>query len=270
MVDEDLARPVDDAPRHRDPVRVDLPDQPSADADERPRLLVRVPAGLEGDVDLHAGRAARLRERRHAEAVEQHAHVPRHRQDVVVGVGLERVEVEEQVVGVRRVLAARVQRVHLDAAEVRDEQQRREVVDDEVVDHAGLRVLAQHAAAADPVGRVRRRRLLVEEAAREAVGHPLHRERASLEVGQDERRHVAVVRDEVAFRVALLGPVRLVQVRQTELASVDVDPPRVAVASGLERFGHLDGERLAAAAALARWHTGDASCRSSERSRRRS
>ena len=46
-------------------------------------------------------------------------------EDVFVGVRLERIEVEEQVVGMRDVLAPGMQRMHLDAAEVRDVEQRR-------------------------------------------------------------------------------------------------------------------------------------------------
>src|SRR3712207_6888816 len=42
----------------------------------------------------------------------------------------------------------------------------------------------------------------------------LHDERAVLEVGQDDGRDLVVVPDEVALRVAVLGPVGALQVRQ--------------------------------------------------------
>ena len=42
------------------------------------------------------------------------------REDVLVSVGLERIEIEEQVVGVLDVITPGMQRVHLDAAEVGD------------------------------------------------------------------------------------------------------------------------------------------------------
>ena len=80
--------------------------------------------------------------------VEQHLDVTGHGQDVLVRVRLERIEVEEEVVGMRHVVAARVERVHLDAAEVGHVEQRGRVVDREVVDAVRLRVLGQDRASA--------------------------------------------------------------------------------------------------------------------------
>ncbi len=101
---------------------------------------------------------------------------------VLVGVRLEGIQVEEEVVGVPDGLARRVERMHLDRTQVGDEQQRRQVIDGEVVDLSGLRVLGIDRAPVDPVRRVHRCRLLVEGVPRDAVGHPLHRERPPLEV----------------------------------------------------------------------------------------
>ena len=110
--------------------------------------------------------------------------------------------------------AARVERVHLDAAEVRHVQQRGEVVRHEVGDEALAGVLARHGAARDPIRGVGRRGLLVEEGAGDAVGHPLHRERPLAQVREDELGDVEVVGEDVALRVALLGPEDLVEVGQ--------------------------------------------------------
>ena len=63
-------------------------------------------------------------------------------------------------------------------------------------------------------------RLLLEEVlALPAVGIALHRERASSEVRDEHLGDVAVVRDQVALRDPLVGPERLVQIRQAELAA---------------------------------------------------
>ena len=105
VVDEDLPGAVGDAPGHGDLVRVRLLDQPPAGADEGASLRVRVRALLQGDVDLQAGRAARLREPRHAQLLQQHLDVPGHAEHVVVGVRRERVQIEEQVIRMLDVLA---------------------------------------------------------------------------------------------------------------------------------------------------------------------
>src|SRR3990170_2018584 len=117
-----------------------------------------------------------------------------------------------------------MERVHLDAAQVRHVQQRRQVVHHQVTDHPALAVLAPHRAARDPLRRVRGRGLLVEVRAGDPVGHPLHRERA---VGQ---------------------------VRQAELAPLHLQPPGVAALLGPERRRELDGERAVAGASLPRRH----------------
>src|SRR6266516_7507550 len=134
--------------------------------------------------------------------------------------------------------------MELDAAQVHDEQRPGIVVDGHVVDHARLRVLGQDLAAADPVGDVRWRRLLVEMRTGDAVWHPLHRERPAGEVRDDELGDVEVVRDQIAIRVALVGPEHLVEVRKPELAALDLEPPGVPVPAGGEGPRHIEREGL--------------------------
>ena len=172
--------------------------------------------------------------------------MPSDREDVLVRVGLERIEVEEEVVGMLHVLATGMERVHLDAAQVDDVEQGGRVVDDQVIDHSGLRVLRQHLAAMDPLRRVRGCGLLVEERAFRAVRHAFHRQRASVEVGADQVGHVPVVREEVSLRVLLLRPEDLVQVGEAQVPPVDLDPPGVAVLACLELLRELEHEGRAA------------------------
>jgi hypothetical protein len=174
--------------------------------------------------------------------VEQHLHVARDREDVLVGVGRERVQIEEEVVGMLDVLAPRMQRVHLDAAEVGDVQHRGRVVHDEVVDHPGLGILREDLAAMDPVRRVGRRGLLVEERALGAVRHPLHREGTPAEMGTDQVGHVRVVRDQVSLRVPLGRPEDLREVRQPQVPAIHLHEPGVALLPGVERDGEVHRE----------------------------
>lgn len=243
VVDEDLPGAFLDPPAHRHAVGVDAADHPPDGADEGPDRAVR-PAGFERHEDLEAGRPARLRVRPQPERLERRVDVARDREDVVERDRFEGVEVEEQVVGSREARAPGVERVHLDAAEVRGEQEGREVVDRHVVDRAVARVIAFDEAAVDPRRRLGRDALLVEEGAGDAVGHPLHRERPAGEVREDPGRGVPVVGEEVALRVALLGPEDLVEVREAHLPPVGLDPPCVAPALGGDRLGERGGEGL--------------------------
>ena len=244
VVDEDLPGAVGDLPRHRHPVGVGLLDHPARRADERAHGVVRVGAAQDRDEDLETGGTARLGERRQPQLVEQHLDVPSHREHVLVRVRLERVEVEEQVVRMRDVAAACVQRVELDAAQVGDVEQSGGVVDREVVDLALLRIVALDHASSEPVRRVRGRRLLVEGLAVDAVGHPLHRERMVGQVRHDQLADVEVVVQQVALGVALVGPEDLREVGQAKLATVHLEPPRIAVAPRLDRPRHRHGERF--------------------------
>ena len=55
---------------------------------------------------------------------------------------------------------------------------------------------------------------------------------------------VEVEGEQVALRVALVRPEDLREVGQAEFAAVDLEPPRVAVATSLEGSRHLDRERF--------------------------
>ena len=57
-------------------------------------------------------------------------------------------------------------------------------------------------------------------------------------------RHVEVVGDQVALRVALVGPEDLVEVREAELAVVHLQPPRVAVLAHVQGLRELHRERV--------------------------
>jgi hypothetical protein len=177
VVDEHLARAPLDLPEHGRAIGIGPIDHPADLPDQVANLLVAV-AGLDRHVDLHAGRAAGLRVADQAERVERDLHVHRDREHVVEGDRRERVEVEEQVIRLLDRSAPRVQRMELDAAEVRDEQDPGDRVDHQVVDQTALGVVARHRTARHPLRDGWRRVLLVEEAARHAVGHPLHRQRA--------------------------------------------------------------------------------------------
>ena len=127
-----------------------------------------------------------------------------------------RVEVEVQVVGPIDVVAARVPRVEVDAAEVDEPEQRRQVLDDREVDHAARAV--RDRAGLDPRRPRRRRALHEERLAVGAVGIALHHHRAVGEVRQQHRRDVGVVLEQVALGDAERGPERLVEVGELDLA----------------------------------------------------
>ena len=93
-----------------------------------------------------------------------------------------RVEVDQQVVGPLDLRHARVPRVQLDAAEVRDPGERGRVVDDREHRRVAARELHEHLV--DVVRVVRRHALLVEELPLDAVREPLHVERPAAQVGE--------------------------------------------------------------------------------------
>ena len=95
--------------------------------------------------------------------------------------------------------------VERDRAEVRDVEERLDVAGDEVVDLA-LRALAPHPLQAHPAGGEARRVLLEEALALDAVREAREDEQAVLQVREQPGRDRAVVLDEVALRVALVGP----------------------------------------------------------------
>ena len=94
----------------------------------------------------------------------------------------------------------------------------------------------------DPVRRMGGSGLLVEERPSAPSGMRFIVSGRPCEMGADQVGDVPVVREEVALRVSLVRPEDLVQVGEAEVASVDLDPPRVPVLPGLERFRQLERE----------------------------
>ena len=178
------------------------------------------------------------------------------REHVLVRVRRERVQVEEQVV---RMLMSSHRACSGWNSMPRGSRRRGggEVVDGQVVDPPFF-ASSHRTCIVDPVRRVRRRRLLVEVGAVDAVGHPLHRERPPLEVRQQQVRDVEVVGDQIALRVPLVGPEDLVEVGEPELPLGQLDPPCVALAfTGLERPRELNREGRAARTACSLRHAND-------------
>ena len=102
-----------------------------------------------------------------------------------------------QVVGPIDVVTRRVPLVEIDAAEVDDPEQRRQVVDHRKVDDVARVVI--DPAGANPVGPRRRRALHEEELAGGAVRVALHHHRAIADVRQQDRRDVGVVLNQIAL-----------------------------------------------------------------------
>src|SRR4029079_10680028 len=88
-------------------------------------------------------------------------------------------------------------------------------------------------------------------------------------------RHVEVVGDQVALRVALVRPEDLVEVRQPQFLAVDLEPPGVPVPAGVERLREPDGERgrRGSGPFALRWHAAMVAtvkgCSRAKRNRRR-
>ena len=130
--------------------------------------------------------ARRLRIRAEPELVQHLAHDERDLADerpLPVG---RRVEVDQEVVGLLDLGHARVPRVQLDAAEVRDPGERGGVVDDR--EHGRVAARERDEDLVDVVRVVRRHALLVEEVGVDAVREPLHVERPPAQVGEGELR----------------------------------------------------------------------------------
>jgi hypothetical protein len=233
VVDEDLARAVGDRPGHGRLLRVGADDQPAHPLHELAGVVVGVGA-VQGDEHLHAGRPRRLGVAAQAEAVQDHLDQLGHGADVPIGVRLERVQVEEGVVGPVQGAGPRVQRVHLDAAQVDHVQQAGPVLGEHELDDPGV-LLGGHGRGRQPLGGVGRHLLLVERLAGQAVGHPLHGQRPVVQVGEDQVGDVPVVGQEVALGDALARPVDLVQVGQAQLTAVGLQPPGVAGPRGGQR-----------------------------------
>ena len=213
----------------------------SASAFAKRRTSGKRQLGLDRREDVQPGRAGGLRIRREAELVHHLAHDERdlaHVRPLAVGA---RVEVDQQVVRQLDLGHARVPRVQLDAAEVRDPRERGRVVDDREHGRVAARERDRHLV--DVVGVVRRHALLVEEVALDAVREPLHVERPPPQVRQRARRRR---RGSSATRSPFVRPARreeeLVRVRDRDVVAADL-ASRVALAARM---------RKAALAALAR------------------
>ena len=117
------------------------------------------------------------------------------------------IEIEVQMVGPVGVVAARVPRVEVDAAQVHDPEERGEVLHHGKGDQVGRLVHRSRRSRASPDAADGR--ALHEEALPvDAVGIALHHHRAVAEVRQQGGRHVGVVLQQVALGVARLGPER--------------------------------------------------------------
>ncbi len=193
---------------------------------ELPDLVLRRPA-YDRHVHVQTARAGGLHVARHADRgecfVENEGGLA-HGLEGHVGT---RVEVEVQVVGSIGIVGTRVPLVQIDAPEVDDPQQRRQVLDHRELDH-----LAR--AVRDPAGgepwRPRCRRLLhEEERAFGAVRIALHDHGAIADVRQQHRRDAQVVADEVALGEAERGPERLGQVGEGGLAVAEGDDGAIEV-----------------------------------------
>jgi hypothetical protein len=166
-------------------------------------------------------RSGRLRERLHAETFERVAHEERGLAHRLERSPRNRIKIEVQIVGTIDVVAACVPWVQIDAAEVHDPQQRREILHHGKIDDVARRVLDR--ARLDPF-RTRRRRALHEEAlARRAVRIALHHHRTIDEVRQERRCDVGVILQEIALGQAELGPEDLAQIGETHFARTDCD-----------------------------------------------
>ena len=189
---------------------------------------------VERHIDHDAGRAGDLRVALQPKLLEHETHHLRHFAHLREGDRREGIQIEERIVGDVEVELARVHRVHLDAAEVRDVQQRGGVLRHEEVDRAA-RAVAFDVRARHPVGGVRGRLLLEKVGSAGAVGHAPQRERPVVKIGNDVGREVVVRGQEVALRIAGLRVEGLGQVRQFQLVAVGFQVPMLPALHRFER-----------------------------------
>ncbi len=193
------------------------------------RLRVRVPAGdRHQDVDpvrtagLHVGGQLELLERRPHEVRDAYRE-----REPVAPVG--RVEVEEGEVRALGPVDPGVPRVHVDAVHLHHPEQRQLVVDQRKVDEprAALPRPGAKPARLDP-GRHSLRRLLLEERpSRCALAPALHREGPASEMGDDRRRNLPVVLEQIPLRDAVARKDHAVGAREPD------DPPALADLDGV-------------------------------------
>jgi hypothetical protein len=230
VVDEDLARPVGHRPGHGRLLRVGADHQATHPLHELAGVAVGVGA-VQGHEDLHPRRPRGLGVAPQPQAVQHHLDQLGHGADVLIGVRLERVEVEEGVVRPVQGAGPRVQRVHLDAAQVDHIEQAGPVLGEGELHHPRV-LLGGHGRGGQPFGGVGRHLLLVERLAGQPVRHPLHGQRPVAQVGQKQVGDVPVVGQQVALGDAVVRPVDLVQVGQPQLPAVDLQPPGAAGPGG--------------------------------------
>jgi hypothetical protein len=143
--------------------------------------------------------------------------------DVLPGVPLARIEIDQQVVRTLDVVDPAMPGVQVDTTEVGDPGEPGGVVDDGKVDPVPAG--ENDVNGLEPVGMGIRDALLVEEESVHAVGVAEHLHRPLANVRQHLLGHVEVVLDEVALREAGLREEHLVEVRESNLATADADHP---------------------------------------------
>ena len=174
---------------------------------------------------------------RHVEPLERVAHDERRLPHLIERRLLAGIEVEVHVVGPVDVVAACVPLVQIDAPEVHHPQEGREILDHREVDDVFRRVV--DATDLDPIGARGGRALHEEEGPAGAVGIALHHHGAVADVGEQHRRHVGIVLEEVALGEAELRPEGLPEVGERDSAGADRDGDAVAVAGDLDRASPL-------------------------------
>src|SRR5581483_9620007 len=119
-------------------------------------------------------------------------------------------QIEMQVIGAVYVIAARIPRIEIDAAEIDDPEQGTEILDDGEIDDAFRGML--NGAYSNPSRTWRRRAFHEEKFTGSPVRVTLHDHGAVLQVRQQVRRNIRVILQKVAFRNPQLRPKRLLQV----------------------------------------------------------
>jgi hypothetical protein len=183
-----------------------------------PYALVGV-AVRERQEDVQALAAGRLRVGAQPLLVEHLVEDAGGPQHVLEGCLITRIEVEDGLIGLVEVWQAGAPRMHLDGAAVGRPDQARRVVDQQHLDRVAIRSRPV-LLGPEPGRRAVRALAAVEGRAMDAIAVDTQGDWPILEVRQQDRRHLAVVGQQVALGQAVLGPVRLVTVRDAHGASV--------------------------------------------------
>lgn len=201
--------------RHGGDLRKLADDDPGQEFGHRPRLIVgALPA--ERQQHVKPRRSACLDETGHPDFVAQRADRERDLDHVRKRCPLG-VEIEDAPVGMRQTRSTRRPKVQRDRPEVGEVQQALLVLANEVPDFF-LGALTPDGLGAKPLRGPLRRILLIEVLALDPVGVARQHDGPVGQVGQQPRRDAAVVLDQVALGVALLGPEHLVEVGQADAA----------------------------------------------------